>query len=106
MDKPTDRDLSESIALMRDYQKRGVVRDGSAEPTLTAALKLAAAYIALLDNPKPAPEIIIGNGVTVLRPGVWYARRRGDSEYFTFRDGCKGVNGVTYTRIGDVPGEA
>jgi len=60
---------------------------------------------------KPAPEIIIGDGKTVLRPGVWATRwianERFGSDWYAFANRCEteSIKGREYTRIGDVPGE-
>ena len=61
---------------------------------------------------KHQPEIIIGDGVTVLRPGVWLSRNIGSVPWWNSHlvesncSPCVSWPGKEYTRIGDVPEEA
>jgi len=60
----------------------------------------------------PAPEVIIGDGATVLRPGVWASRWIAHKQYgrawsaFVNLYDTPTIEEREYQRIGDVPGEA
>jgi len=59
--------------------------------------------------PKPAPEVIIGDGKTVLRPGVWVSKNGGSVRWWNshlVESDCAPFvswHDKEYTRIGDVP---
>lgn len=108
MDKPT---LDEHFPKLSELEIADAINACKDAGAVNAAAALSKYITRLQIESKPPPEIIIGDGVTVLRPGVWMYQEV-ESEHSENEEGALIARKPEvaneewiFTRIGDVPGE-